>query len=153
MVRISMEVWYSLLADVGLLSHISLGVIDIYEGEFPEEAGDPAEHPPIARITLDGKNWEEGLPEGGLNFEAREVPLPYLKKPDNDRWVLKALATGKADWFRLRSNASELFCIEGVVSDPYYTLYIGDGYLTEGEERDIESFEITFAPLVIRTLD
>lgn len=151
MVRISLELWHSLLADLGLLSHISLGVIDIYGGDMPDRAGDPAEEPPIARITLDGEDWVEGYPGGGLNFKVEEVPLPYLKKPDNDRWVLKALATGKADWFRLRSNASELFCIEGVVSDPYYTLYIGDGYLTEGEERDIESFEITFAPLVART--
>ena len=142
-IRMSRDLKNSLLFGDNLVTALDYGVIQIYTGEQPEDANSAPTGTLLASITNNGLEWQQGSFTGGL----RLVPVPalsYAVKPASQFWVLKAVQTGEAGWWRFRSNASASLNMDGAITAPQNELFIGDSALTEDEERVIQLFQIGF---------
>src|SRR5690554_2501593 len=134
MIKPSIQTLQSILVTDSLLSTFSFGAIDVYSGIQPNDGGGPPNGNFLGRITFGGDPWAEGSSSGGLIFDIDGPPLRIIK-PSHALWVLTAERSGRAGWFRLRSNQSEAVCIDGSITPPFEELFIGEDQLEQGERR------------------
>jgi hypothetical protein len=102
-----MTVRYSTAVANSLLTKIDQDftncVIDFYSGNQPLKANDPPNGVLLARATLDGATFNEGVAANGLNFA--DPAAGVLSKESAEQWKYTGLAIGTIRWFRLRANA------------------------------------------------
>jgi len=82
-------------------------VIDLYSGVQPASADNAATGTHLARITLSGGAFTEGVATNGLVWDAPSGGT--ISKPSAAVWraYSGALAAGTIGWFRCRGNAAD----------------------------------------------
>lgn len=142
-IKMSTALKGEILFHIGLIQALEFGVIQVYSGSPPDSADDAPTGALLGSITGDGLTWTAGSQNGGLQLIALPS-LAYVVKPPTQSWVLKVSNSGTAGWWRFRSNNDAEVRMDGLVTNSYQELYIGDPMLTLGEERFIELFQIGF---------
>ena len=77
-------------------------VIDFYSGNQPLTADEPPSGLWLARATLNGDPFNEGVAANGLNFA--DPVSGIISKEAAEDWKYTGLAVGTIRWFRLRAN-------------------------------------------------
>lgn len=142
-IRMSPKLKNTMLFEGPLLPNLSLGRIQVYSGEQPGVGGELPSGDHLGDITLGGVPWSNGGFDGGLEL-VPHIPMNRLIKPPTHDWVLTAIASGKAGWWRFLSPTDPDVCIDGAVTVPYNELYLGSPDLVQGSTRTIEIFQLEF---------
>ena len=126
---------------------LTLGVIDIYDGEQPLSADHAPTGKRIARITQDGLEFSHGQPQGGLllTIQTEDATLRRLGV-----WKLNGLDFGKASWFRWKGNAVDpndtsplRVRLDGAVGSE---LFLSDIQITPDTHQNIAQFSMMLKP-------
>lgn len=122
-------------------------VVDIYSGVQPQSADDAISGTLLARATLSGGAFVEGVSTNGLNFATSVAGV--LAKEAAEEWKYTGLANGTARWFRLRANAVDdgtssttLLRIDGSVGTTTGDMLLSNLNIVTGAIGTIDTFNI-----------
>jgi hypothetical protein len=128
------------LVGTGFPTGFANGCIELYSGAQPASADLPMVGTLLGRVTKNGNTWVAGTPTNGLNF----IVADRFVIKTADTWVLKGLAAGVAQSWRLLANPPD----DGAASDTAFRI---DGAV--GTLADLGSDYQMFLPSTDITTD
>lgn len=124
-------------------------VIDLYGGTQPLNPNDSQAQVLLARVTLDGGAFVEGVAANGLNLDTAVEGL--ISKPAADNWKYTGLANGTARWFRMRGNVADdnsssktLLRIDGAIGTTSGDMQLPNVNITVGAPGVVGELNVRF---------
>jgi len=134
----------------GLRGIFKDGIIEIYSGVKPASANNAATGTLLAKVTLDGGAFTDGVATNGLEFDAPSGAV--LSKAAAEDWRYTGITDGTAGWFRLRANAADnglasttLPRIDGTIGTTSGDMLLSNVNIVTGAPGTVDIFNITLS--------